>query len=100
MSSTKNHKKTNQGIDHSLLKRNREHKDDGMIWSKETPTQLGWYWWRRSKFNNKRPLQIIEDSELTGQLMTKRWVAILDRDPLTMSGEWAGPIPEPEEVEP
>lgn len=59
-------------------------------WSKETPTQPGWYWYRISK--GSYPIIERYDMAAHGLALWENG-RILPISP----GEWAGPIPEPEE---
>ena len=64
-----------------------------MVWTQDTPTVPGWYW-------HRSPSGVIWVEELAlrgGQLV------VVDQNGRahaleTCSGEWAGPIPQPEEA--
>lgn len=67
-----------------------------MKWTREKPTQPGWYWWRAPR---KRPRVLL----VSAYAFTKtRYQDGLGGDVYLVEnmvpGEWAGPIPEPEEV--
>lgn len=74
-------------------------------WTKETPTKPGWYWFRNT---NQRDVHVVciayEWDEHMVDLELVAWFAL--EPPYNwhsphivarMDGEWAGPIPEPEE---
>ena len=58
-------------------------------WTREHPSVPGWYWWRQSRESDPSVVHLFVDYE-------GLWIA----DPgfvMRTGGEWAGPIPEPEE---
>lgn len=64
-------------------------------WSTEKPTRPGWYWWRQPYCQD-----VIVEITLGGAKNGKRLYVVTDGDTgelASFSGEWAGPIPEPEE---
>lgn len=66
-------------------------KGGDMKWTKEKPTQPGWYWWR-----DKYSSDIVHVTEDSGMLVVKLGFDIEDFI-IDLSGEWAGPICPPEE---
>ncbi len=67
-----------------------------MKWSSNKPTKPGWYWWR-APGKNPRVLRVwaYEGSKPTCQ---DGFGGDEDFIENMVPGEWAGPIPEPEEV--
>lgn len=70
-------------------------------WTNEPPKEPGWYWWRTDKWND---VQIVFVDRWifckTHRLgfsakFLKNWKK--EHDVAALDGEWAGPIPEPEE---
>jgi hypothetical protein len=62
-----------------------------MNWTKEPPTEPGWYWWRKSG-----AALIIRVGEMVGfPQMSHVGFPVMP----TAGEEWAGPISEPGEVE-
>ena len=60
-----------------------------MTWSSENPSKPGWYWWRdKGMFPRIRLIQKDRDSRL---FTDTNVYAKFEK------GQWAGPIPEPEE---
>ena len=77
-----------------------------MIWTSKPPTKEGYYWWRPEK--NIVPvikLLIWEgchfelEPNAPNKLLVLDWGGefVRDNDVYAWRGEWAGPIPEPEE---
>ncbi len=66
-----------------------------MIWSKEKPTHPGWYWYRSIVCETTlytRVVEVFPDGKVCDG-------SLLPMDHIDKcQGEWAGPIPEPEEV--
>ena len=64
-----------------------------MKWTKDSPVEPGWYWWRVKRDDAEVIRVVTHDaglrlqSEFYNDLVTK------------CAGEWAGPIPEPQETE-
>ena len=70
-----------------------------LTWSDETPSQAGWYWYREEG-GAKKPCEIttsysfFHPDRLYAQIRYKgRYYRYADEAP----GEWAGPIPEPDD---
>lgn len=66
-----------------------------MTWTTNKPTTPGWYWWRRNKDKNLTCHEIGYRHEHDGL-----WILSLPDEYVRIDeygGEWAGPIPEPEE---
>lgn len=66
-----------------------------MKWTKDQPTKPGWYWirnagQRKEYIGEERRVVCVRD--YVGKLCIENW-EIPDKDT-----EWAGPVPEPEEV--
>lgn len=65
-----------------------------MIWTTEKPTKPGWYWWRREKGFIPSFLHVTTDHlKGTGFFIVGAYTVRFQN----IGGEWAGPIPEPEE---
>lgn len=60
-------------------------------WTRETPTEPGWYWMRRGS-GYPDPQVVLLDFDCF-------WVVGVDESFPLRDGEWAGPIPEPEEAD-
>lgn len=65
-----------------------------MKWTREMPTQPGWYWFRF--VGPTEEPTVVNVTVMQGQLLVydardQDWMAIDE-------GEWAGPIPEPEDA--
>lgn len=63
-------------------------------WTREKPTEQGWYWWRSSSCEEGMPIEV-------KALSLGRLIALLPNenkllDGLT-DGDWAGPLAPPEE---
>lgn len=69
-----------------------------MKWTKEKPTKPGWYWFR-SETEYGTCTTVLEIRNVQGGLVVVETIAIYPLEEFR-EGEWAGPIPEPEEVEP
>ncbi len=70
-----------------------------MKWSTELPTVPGWYWWRRGYWlyggrEVPKPVEITSP----GWAYIGDWAD--ERSTAAMGGEWAGPIPLPQEPPP
>ncbi len=66
-----------------------------MIWTTEKPTRTGWYWWRRPSIPEDVIVEVYKDKRNPAMLMLRgRGRLYVQR------GQWAGPIPEPEEPQP
>lgn len=61
-----------------------------MKWTAAPPTTPGWYWWREALFQEARVVEVY-CSPATASLVA-RWCRVEN-----MKGEWAGPIPLPQE---
>ena len=59
-------------------------------WAKEPPKEPGWYWWRWCRGAELVPLYVRDG--LIVEYPHQSLVRVVD-----LGGEWAGPIPEPEE---
>lgn len=65
-----------------------------MKWTTERPTKPGWYWWRRivpgwDAYKRPRCINVAPGPE---GVYLQQWS-------IAEGAEWAGPIPEPEEVD-
>ncbi len=63
-------------------------------WSRERPTQAGWYWWRRSIQDPEQVLRIV-----VIPMLGLHATSMFDNDAKKVSvldGEWQGPL-EPKE---
>ena len=59
---------------------------EAMTWTTDTPTKPGWYWWRsKIPHTDFWTCPTIRDITVSALLNDNLW------------GQWAGPIPEPEE---
>lgn len=63
----------------------------GLAWTTEPPTVPGWYWWRWHKGAENMPLEVREGLIVEYPRRILRAVA-------DIGGQWAGPIPGPEET--
>lgn len=60
-------------------------------WTKEKPTQNGWYWWRTGEDCNLRGIvSVCIETDIMVLAGSYKYLS-------QTTGEWAGPIPEPEE---
>lgn len=68
-----------------------------MRWTKEKPTTLGWYWWRHRSYPNagRWVAQVWQYDDGTVQTDSGFGSDVLLS---TLDREWAGPIPEPEDL--
>lgn len=70
-------------------------------WTNEPPKEPGWYWWRTDKWNDAQIVfvdrWIFCKTHRLGfsAKFLKNWKK--EHDVAALDGEWAGPIPEPEE---
>lgn len=65
-------------------------------WKKKTPTRPGWYWFRTKKVGP----QIVEIVEAEYRLLIQirhNYPEVSFVDLEGVGGQWAGPVPEPEE---
>ena len=80
-----------------LKQKARQAAAQRLVWTRETPTEDGWYWRRR--LPNHHPY-IVRITEFGGRLMVE--LMALPKRPLesfiddNVPGEWAGPITPPE----
>ena len=66
-----------------------------LTWSTMTPTEAGWYWWRREAGS---PLHIGYIYYPAGsQELRARWMEVGSSIIEFIGGEWAGPLVPPEE---
>ena len=67
-----------------------------MKWSKEPPTEPGWYWWKMGDVSNPM-LEVVklEWNSCYYRLGTRQYYSAHE-----LYGDWAGPIPQPEESKP
>lgn len=76
-----------------MTKREKEaaHTMDRLVWTRERPTEPGWYWWRTT--SHERIVQV------TQMPSGSFWFFVPDVSLSVESsvGQWAGPIPHPEE---
>lgn len=80
-----------------------------MHWSTNPPTDVGWYWFRKNEMSpSTMTVKLTGRRPDLGIVFVSRWKAyegqpLHVRSPLgfwlitDMGGDWAGPIPEPEE---
>jgi hypothetical protein len=65
-----------------------------MKWTSEKPTEEGWYWWQNRPFYSPKiiPIYKVSGSLCHGQHdgQSPYWIDQMD-------GQFAGPIPDPEE---
>lgn len=71
-------------------------------WTKEKPTEPGWYWWRFEKNIVPHMVYVVHESTMR-PVQTDRMLILYpnskkELDVETRGGEWAGPIPEPEDA--
>ena len=70
-----------------------------MIWTNNKPTKPGWYWWRRT--NGKHWTERVAAKYRVVAHGGTLWMLGFHKIPLSHDwldyGEWAGPIPLPEE---
>lgn len=66
-----------------------------MKWTKEKPRKTGFYWWRDKEFSPMATI-IAADVENRESIIVGSAKVI---DFTKAGGEWAGPIPEPEDAE-
>lgn len=71
-------------------------------WTREKPTEPGWYWWRFEKNIVPHMVYVVHESTMR-PVQTDRMLILYpnskkELDVETRGGEWAGPIPEPEEA--
>jgi len=67
-----------------------------MRWTTERPTKPGWYWWRANAESFESPHLIDRVGDIHGGDVL--YCATCDDDHMEeRDGQWAGPIPEPEE---
>ncbi len=65
-----------------------------MKWTKEKPTQNGFYFWRKKDVDeNALTVAVVRMSDRTAKIIGCETVCCID----DVGGEWAGPIQEPEE---
>ena len=63
-------------------------------WTKERPTKTGFYWWRNTAFDSMATIVAVDIENRASIIIGSEKVV----DFTKVSGEWAGPIPEPEEA--
>jgi hypothetical protein len=66
-----------------------------MRWTREKPTQPGWWWWRYEAGRKASVMHISEDHIHGMNVFTVGTLVLFLQE---VPGEWAGPVPEPEEV--
>lgn len=64
-----------------------------LVWTTEPPAVPGWYWWRSVIGDHPYMMEIVRDS--SGELRLEETSG--GRYALSPHGEWAGPIPTPQE---
>ncbi len=72
-------------------------RGDAVKWSSNKPTKPGWYWWKDRELGP----DIIPIVEVSSGLVYDSGLGVECQIPVGEYGyksEWAGPIPEPEEV--
>ena len=62
-----------------------------MKWTSELPTEPGWYWVRNSTTKHKNIVLVFDG------LVAGNYTCLKVEEAHEIYGEWAGPIPEPEE---
>lgn len=67
-----------------------------MKWTSEKPTKPGFYWLTENHLGGRRQTTIVEIA-MIGDL-TVKWVNGARDTVDRVSGQWSGPIPEPEEA--
>ena len=71
-------------------------------WTKEKPTESGWYWWRFEKKNVPHMVYVVWENTMrpveNDRLLILYPNSNKEFEVETRGGEWAGPIPEPEEA--
>ena len=84
----------------SQIEDNQRSDSAALTWTKETPSQEGWYWYREEG-GLKKPCRIrtsysfYHPDRLYAQIKYRgRYYRYADEAP----GEWAGPIPEPDDT--
>ena len=78
-----------------------------MTWTTEPPQDSGYYWWRYRKGFIPQIVYLLWEgcffqvaADAPNRLLVEHWADKIDRakDAKTYGGEWAGPIPEPEDA--
>lgn len=67
-------------------------------WTREKPTQEGWYWYRDKVTEPIMSLITTLDHQLVMNAYRRYQNAFIDRLDGEYDEEWAGPIPEPEDA--
>lgn len=67
-----------------------------LVWSKEKPTVPGWYWWRKKGTTERAICQI--EQPVNSKYLWVYCVTGFRMELPSCFGEWAGPLPEPEEA--
>lgn len=82
-------------------------QEDEMKWTKEPPRKVGKYWWRHESFKRDSVMYMIldvqEDMDRPGVFFQTEYDSAETDDCATvdeLGGEWAGPIPLPDEDRP
>jgi hypothetical protein len=70
-------------------------KEDPLRWTTGKPIMEGWYWYRASPKDRAFPIQLLDDGD--GLLYTVISMG-LDATIENMEGEFAGPIPQPQQI--
>ena len=65
-----------------------------LVWTTDKPTVPGWYWWRVSFGRTPTTLFISRDHIHENDVFTAGALVMFLRE---VPGEWAGPVPLPEE---
>lgn len=63
--------------------------DDAAYWTKKTPTEPGYYWWREDIAHHARIAYFTEDR----RMILMGWLD--SQSPAAFLGEWYGPLQEP-----
>ena len=74
-----------------------ERRDQGLVWTKEPPTVPGWYWYIQLPSSSPCIVQLLYRGLDTYRLKAS-FAGIEDDEYVEdLEGQWAGPIPMPEE---
>lgn len=63
-------------------------------WTKEPPTEPGWYWWRYGPGTRPGMVCLFQTGAVRHALA--HWAGEKEPTPAEMGGEWAGPLTPPE----
>jgi hypothetical protein len=76
----------------------RTHRETKMIWTSETPTKPGWYWFRFGLIDEPVMFFIfVRAGMLGGELWVRHALPLISEKPVSdYDGQWAGPLKPPE----